>query len=322
MPTPSADTPLPIATRGSPLALAQAHLTRRLLAQAHGLDAGAAEQVFPIRAFVTTGDRLTTQRLTEAGGKGLFTKEIDDALLRGEARISVHSMKDVPVEPPEGIEFAAFLEREDPRDVLLTAQGSTTLADLPHGAVLGTASLRRQAQALHRRPDLSIVTLRGNVGTRLGRLAEGSVHATFLARAGLKRLDRPEARLAPVEIGDMLPAGGQGVIGIAIRADDDAARALVCALDHEPTAIALTGERAALAALDGSCRTPIAIHGVRDGDELFLRAEALTPDGRQHWCAEGRCPFTRDDARKLGERLGLQVREAGGETLARAVAAS
>lgn len=322
MPTLSAASPLPIATRGSPLALAQAHMTRNLLARAHGLSADEAELVFPVRTYLTTGDKLTTQRLTEAGGKGLFTKEIDAAILRREARISVHSMKDVPVEPPAGIHLAAVLEREDPRDVLLTASGSAALADLPEGATLGTASLRRQAQALHARPDLKIVTLRGNVGTRLSRLEKGDIDATFLARAGLKRLGRPEAGLAPVETDAMLPAGGQGVIGIAIHSDDAAAREIVSVLNHEPTGIVLEAERAALAALDGSCRTPIAIHAVRDGSELWLRAEALMPDGSDGWRADGRGAFDAGTARELGARIGHEIRQAGGDKLARAVAAS
>jgi len=297
-------------------------MTRDLLARAHGLSADEAELVFPVRTYLTTGDKLTTQRLTEAGGKGLFTKEIDTAILRKEARISVHSMKDVPVEPPAGIHFAAVLEREDPRDVLLTASGSAALADLPQGATLGTASLRRQAQALHARPDLKIVTLRGNVGTRLSRLEAGEIDATFLARAGLKRLGRPEAELVPVDVDAMLPAGGQGVIGIAVHADDEDAREIVAALNHNPTAIVLEAERAALAALDGSCRTPIAIHAVREGEALWLRAEALMPDGTDHWRAEGRCAFERGAAQELGDRIGSEIRLAGGDKLARAVAAS
>lgn len=297
-------------------------MTRALLAQAHGLSDDAVELILPVRTYLTTGDKLTTQRLTEAGGKGLFTKEIDTAILNREARISVHSMKDVPIIPPPGIEFVAMLEREDPRDVLLTRNGSAALADLPRGATLGTASLRRQAQALHARPDLNIVTLRGNVGTRLGKLESGDIDATFLARAGLKRLGRPEADLAPVDTGDMLPAGGQGVVGIAIRADDDAARALLAPLNHSESALVLEAERAALGALDGSCRTPIAIHAVLDGDEIYLRAEALTPDGTHRWQAEGRALACHHDAVALGLKIGEEIKAAGGDILARAIAAS
>ena len=322
MSTPSFSDPLPIATRGSPLALAQAHMTRDLLIKALGLTQSDGEQIFPIRTFMTTGDKLTTQRLTEAGGKGLFTKEIDAAILRGEARISVHSMKDVPIAPPEGLEFVAYLEREDPRDVLLTAGGSVQLADLPHGATLGTASLRRQAQALHARPDLNIVTLRGNVGTRLDRLNSGEIDATFLARAGLNRLGRPEAQFTPIEAKTMLPAAGQGVVGIAIRSDDVEAHGIVAPLNHEPSWIALSAERAALGALDGSCRTPIAIHAVQDGEALHVCAEALTPDGTQCWRDEGHCAATLLDAQNLGRQLGEAIKAAGGDTLARAIAAS
>lgn len=297
-------------------------MTRDLLIKAHRLPQSDGEQIFPIRTFMTTGDKLTTQRLTEAGGKGLFTKEIDAAILHGEARISVHSMKDVPIAPPEGLEFVAYLEREDPRDVLLISAGSAQLDDLPQGATLGTASLRRQAQALHARPDLKIVTLRGNVGTRLDRLNRGEIDATFLARAGLNRLGRKEAQFRPIEPAAMLPAAGQGVVGIAIRSDDAAAHDIVAPLNHEPSWTALAAERAALSRLDGSCRTPIAIHAALTGDELYLRAEALTPDGVHCWRDEGRCAANLLDAQNLGRELGENIKRAGGDTLAQAIAAS
>lgn len=316
-------TPLPIATRESPLALAQARLVQRRLAEAHAVK--NADAAFPILAMTTTGDRLNDRKLIEAGGKGLFTKEIDEALLDGRAAIAVHSMKDVPVKLPGGLVLAAFLEREDPRDVLLTADGSSRLADLPEGAILGTASLRRQAQALHVRPDLEVVTLRGNVDTRLGKLRSGEVDATFLARAGLKRLGRAEAALDPMDDDEMLPAVAQGVIGLAICEDDRAAREAVQPLDHLPSSLAATAERGFLAALDGSCRTPIAAYATLDGREMTLRGEALSPDGRNRWADRATVTLgaqAPDMAWKAGFALGLRVKEAGGAALAAAVAAS
>ncbi|HAQ36556.1 MAG: hydroxymethylbilane synthase [Maricaulis sp.] len=313
-------TPLPLATRESPLALAQARLVQRLLAQAHGVE--DAEAAFPILAMTTTGDRLQDRTLMDAGGKGLFTKEIDEALLSGRAAIAVHSMKDVPTVLPDGLDLAAFLEREDPRDMLLTAHGAARLADLPQGAVLGTASLRRQAQALHLRPDLQVVTLRGNVDTRLGKLRSGEVAATFLACAGLKRLGRAEAGHPPLDPAEMLPAVAQGIIGLAIRSDDAEARAAVRPLDHLPSAIAATAERAFLKALDGSCRTPIAAHAVLEGREMTLRGEALTPDGAQRWTETVTVtlgPDTASEAHAAGFALGERVKAAGGAALAAAL---
>jgi hydroxymethylbilane synthase len=310
---------LPIATRESPLALAQARMVQRLLAEAHGVE--DRDTAFPIVGLTTTGDRLTDRKLIDAGGKGLFTKEIDEALFSGQAAIAVHSMKDVPTRMPDGLVLAAFLEREDPRDVLLTASGSSRIADLPHGAILGTASLRRQAQALHLRPDLEVVTLRGNVDTRLGKLRSGEVAATFLARAGLKRLGRTEGQLDPLDPDEMLPAVAQGIIGLAIREDD----AAVAPLDHLPSSLAATAERAFLAALDGSCRTPIAAHAVLEGREMTIRGEVLTPDGKQRWADQVTItlgPNAPETAFNAGYALGENVKEAGGEALAAAVAAS
>ena len=314
---------LPIATRESPLALAQARMVQRLLAEAHGIE--DRDAAFPIVGLTTTGDRLTDRKLIDAGGKGLFTKEIDEALYEKRAAIAVHSMKDVPTRMPDGLVLAAFLEREDPRDVLLTASGSSRIADLPQGAILGTASLRRQAQALNMRPDLEIVTLRGNVDTRLGKLRSGEVAATFLARAGLKRLGRAEGQLDPLDMDEMLPAVAQGIIGLAIREDDEAARDAVAPLDHLPSSLAATAERAFLAALDGSCRTPIAAHAVLEGREMTLRGEALTPDGKQRWADRVTItlgPNAPETAFNAGYALGGNVKEAGGDTLAAAVAAS
>lgn len=312
--------PFPLATRESPLAVAQARLVQRLLAAVHGIEDAAA--AFPILAMTTTGDQLQDRKLIDAGGKGLFTKEIDDALLSGRAAIAVHSMKDVPTTMPDGLELAACLEREDPRDMLLTANGSARLADLPPGAVLGTASLRRQAQALHVRPDLQVVTLRGNVGTRLGKLRSGEVAATFLASAGLKRLGRPEGEFEPLDPSEMLPAVAQGIIGLAIRSGDNETRDAVRPLDHGPSALAATAERAFLAALDGSCRTPIAAFAALNGRELTLRGEALTPDGRQCWVDTITVtlgPNAPETAYRIGYGLGERVKAAGGAALAAAL---
>ena len=314
--------PLPIATRTSPLALAQAHDVQRRLAKAHG--ASDPEQAFPILGLTTTGDRITDRALLAAGGKGLFTKELERALLSREAAFAVHSMKDVPTRLPEGLTIAAILEREDPRDVLLIADGSTTPDRLPDGAVLGTASIRRQAQALNARPDLKPQLLRGNVDTRLAAVKNGAVHATFLARAGLKRLARPEAALTPVPIEIMLPACAQGAVGVEIGADDEEARAALAPLNHGPSALAVAAERALLEALDGSCRTPIADHAVLQGDRLMLHGEALTPDGRRRWAAQGETVLNGQDpaasAAALGRGLGEEIRAAGGEALRQVIA--
>ncbi len=308
--------PLPLATRNSPLALAQAHLTQKLLVTV----TGKSDHAFPILGLTSTGDKLTDRKLIDAGGKGLFTKEIDEALLSGKAAIAVHSMKDVPTELPEGLMLGAILEREDPRDVLLTADGSSQLADLPDGAKLGTASLRRQAQALARRPDLIVTTLRGNVGTRLARLKAGDIDATFLAIAGLKRLGRAEGNLTPCGLETILPAAGQAAIGLVVRRDDDAAISATALLNHHPSALALTAERAFLRALDGSCRTPLAAHAVIENDVLTIRGEALLPDGSERWSHEVVGPA--DSADELGCELGEYIRRAGGDRLAQVIKAS
>jgi hydroxymethylbilane synthase len=308
--------PLPLATRNSPLALAQAHLTQAKLMAA----AKAPIDVFPILGLTSTGDKLTDRKLIEAGGKGLFTKEIDEALLSGDAAIAVHSMKDVPTELPEGLMIGAIIEREDPRDVLLTADGSCQITDLPKGAKLGTASLRRQAQALARRPDLDVTTLRGNVGTRLAKLKAGDIDATFLAIAGLKRLGRAEGALAPCGLETILPAAGQGAIGLVVRRNDDDAISATALLNHPPSALALTAERAFLRALDGSCRTPLAAHAVIEQGVMTIRGEALLPDGSEIWAHQIVGPA--DSADDLGRELGESIRQSGGERLAQVINAS
>ena len=308
--------PQPIATRRSPLALWQAREVQARLARACGLDGDDADAAFPIRGLVSTGDKIQDRTLLEAGGKGLFTKEIDEAQLSGEAVYAVHSMKDVPTELPDGLLLGAILEREDPRDMLLARGGETRLADLPEGVVVGTASLRRQAQLLNARPDITIVPLRGNVATRLGKLESGEVYATFLARAGLKRLERPEAEREPLPFTDMLPAVAQGAIGVAARIDDSDARTRLTALEHVPTRIAITAERAFLKALDGSCRTPIAAH--LNNESMDFTGEVLTPDGVQRWQKSLRidlATITLEQAFETGWQAGQAIRDEAGDRL-------
>lgn len=266
-----------IGTRGSPLALAQAELVKSALAQTHpGLARPGAIEIAVIK---TTGDQIQDRALSEIGGKGLFTKEIEEALLADRIDLAVHSMKDVPTHLPPGLEIACLLEREDPRDVLIS-RGGHSIATLPPGAVIGSASLRRQAQLLALRPDLKVVTLRGNVGTRLDKLARGDADATLLALAGLKRLGRADVATAILAMTEMLPAVAQGAIGIEIRATDRRMRAFLAPLRHAATEAAVTAERACLAELEGSCRTPIAAHAQITADgQLELRALIAKPDG-------------------------------------------
>lgn len=270
--------PLRIGTRGSPLALAQAHETRDRLIAAH--PRLAAPGAIEIVVFKTTGDRLLDRTLAEAGGKGLFTKELEEALLDGRADLAVHSMKDVPTVLPDGLEISTLLPREDTRDALFSRDGKG-LDGLAPGSVIGTAGLRRQAQILERRPDLKVVPFRGNVQTRLAKLDAGEVDATLLALAGLRRLGLTDRITAVLEPDEMLPAVAQGAIGIEIRGDDDRTRALLAPLNCADTAARVAAERGVLAALDGSCRTPIAALATLDGDRLHLRAKALSTDGRQ-----------------------------------------
>ena len=298
---------LRIATRGSPLALAQAREVRDRLAAAHPLleEDGA----IGITTYRTTGDRLQSGTLADVGGKGLFTKEIEEALLDGSADIAVHSMKDVPTVLPDGLIIAALLPREDPRDALI-APSATTLAELPQGATVGTASLRRKAILLSARPDMRIVTLRGNVETRLKRIEAGELDATFLAAAGLKRLgllDRARGLLDPDE---MLPAVCQGAIGIECRADDASTRSLLEAVDDPLTGTCIAAERAFLLALDGSCRTPIAGLATCTGHVLSLRGLIVRPDGSETIAAQRDSDAA--DAVVLGQALGDDLRSRAG----------
>jgi hydroxymethylbilane synthase len=278
LPTPT--NPLRIGTRGSPLALAQAHQTRDLLAAAFDLPAEA----FEIVVIKTTGDNRAMieadRPLKEIGNKGLFTKEIEEALLGHSIDIAVHSTKDMPTEQPEGLLLDCFLKREDVRDAFISPQ-YRAIADLPEGTVVGTSSLRRKAQLLARRPDLQVVEFRGNLQTRLRKLDEGVAACTFLAMAGLNRLGMTEVPATPILVSDMLPAIAQGAIGIERRESDDRAKAMLDAIHHEETGIRLAAERAFLAALDGSCETPIAGLATVEGDTLTLAGEILSLDGQQ-----------------------------------------
>lgn len=267
---------LRIGTRGSPLALYQANAVRDRLIAAHGLTPESVE----IRVIRTTGDRIADRPLADAGGKGLFVKEIEDDLLSGEIDLAVHSSKDVPAVLPAGLALVACLEREDVRDAFICPTAKS-FADLPKGATIGTSSPRRQALLRRMRPDIRIALLRGNVETRLRKIADGESDATLLALAGLKRLglERHAASVFPID--EFLPAGGQGAIGIETRAEDEATRNLLAAIDHRETFMALSAERAFLAVLDGTCRTPIACHAQVSGSRIALRGMIVKPDGSE-----------------------------------------
>ncbi len=298
-----------IGTRGSPLARAQAEEVRKHLARAHPALAGP--DAVEVKIITTTGDRVGERPLAEIGGKGLFTKEIDEALLAGAIDVAVHSMKDVPTWLPEGLVIACLLPREDPRDVLL-ANGAATVSALAPGAVVGTASLRRKAQLLMRRPDLEVVPLRGNVETRLRKLAAGEVDATLLALAGLRRLGIDEqSGGAPLDPSEMLPAVAQGAIGLECRAADARVRDLLAPLDHAPTQATVAAERAMLAVLDGSCRTPIAaLAELESGDTVRLRGLVVKPDGSAAYEASRSGPAA--DAAAVGAAAGRELRAAAG----------
>ena len=305
---------LTIGSRGSPLAMVQARQVQSLLGKKAGLSQKDYDAAFPISVFKTTGDVLTG-RLALSGGKGLFVKELDEALADGRIDLAVHSMKDVPTHMPDVFDLSAILPREDPRDAFISLSAKSFLT-LPHGATLGTASLRRQAQAARLRPDLKMKLLRGNVGTRLAKLEAGDCDATFLAGAGLNRLGQTDVITHLIDVEDMLPAPAQGAVGIQIRSNDDKARALTAPLDDKATDICITAERALLKSLDGSCRTPIAALATLAGQTLRLRAQALTPDGQISFNRDETIVIGSDaksDAYALGYSLGMDIRfEAGG----------
>ena len=290
-----------IGTRGSPLALAQAHLVRAALSRAHGL----SEEQSEIVTIRTSGDRIQDRPLSEAGGKGLFTKEIEEALLAGTIDLAVHSAKDMPTVLPDGLMLASCLPREDVRDAFISRKVAS-LRDLPRGAVVGTASLRRQAQVQRLRPDLLTVVLRGNVETRLRKLDAGEVDATLLALAGLRRLGLTDHATALLDIDEFLPAVGQGAVTIEARTDDARTRDLLAKIDHADTSVALACERAFLAVLDGSCRTPIAGHATLQGERLSFRGMILRPNGSEAF--ETTRTGSRRDAAALGADAGAELK--------------
>ncbi|GGY37369.1 hydroxymethylbilane synthase [Parvularcula lutaonensis] len=273
--------PIVIASRRSPLAVAQAKAVRAMLGRAAGLPGDSWEAAFPIKTFVTTGDRALQGSLAEVGGKGLFVKEIEMALLTGDADIAVHSMKDMPAEMPDGLVQSAVPEREDPRDAFVSLTG-TPIDELPDGAIIGTSSIRRAAQLRRMRPDVEIIEFRGNVQTRLAKLERGEALGTFLAQAGLNRLGRDDVRRCPIDTDEMLPALGQGALCIQSREGDEDVLSLCRSINHETTELTTAVERAFVARLDGSCRTPMAGHAHMDGGKIRFRAEILHPDGSSH----------------------------------------
>jgi hydroxymethylbilane synthase len=290
-----------IGTRGSPLALAQAYETQERLSVALGRE--AAE--FPLEIIKTTGDAIQDRALSEAGGKGLFTKELDIAQLAGRVDVTVHSAKDLPNDLPPGLIIAGYLPREDVRDALITPHGNS-FAALPAGTVVGSASLRRQALVRRLRPDLEVALLRGNVNTRLAKLESGQYGATLLAMAGLKRLGLTEHVAATLDVESFPPAVGQGAIAIIVREADEFAREAVARIVDGANGSQLAAERAFLAVLDGSCRTPIAAHATLDGDRLSLHALVLRPDGSES--VEGRLAGDAAEAAAIGEALGREIR--------------
>jgi hydroxymethylbilane synthase len=294
---------LRIGTRGSKLALRQAAELRDRLASAH--PEFAAPDAIEIVVIRTSGDRIADRPLADLGGKGLFTKELEEALVQDRVDLAVHSLKDMPALLPEGLALAGCLPREDPRDALI-APGCASLGDLPQGASVGTSSLRRQALLLHARPDLKIVPLRGNVDTRIAKITSGAAAATVLALAGLKRLGRDSEASAILPTDVLLPAPAQGIIAIEIRAGDARARSLLAAIDHRPTGLCATAERALLETLDGSCRTPLGALATLEGNRMRLEALIASPDGRV--CHRLERSSTTSRARELGRETGEALR--------------
>lgn len=293
---PNSTAPLKIGTRGSPLALAQAYETRRRLGAAFDLP----DNAFEIVIIKVTGDAIQDRPLKDIGGKGLFTREIEEDLLSGKIDIAVHSMKDMPTIQPDGLILDTYLPREDVRDAFVSPTLSG-LTDLAPGAVVGTSSLRRRAQLLHKRPDLNVVEFRGNVQTRLKKLADGVAECTFLACAGLNRLSMNDVPATPVATDDMLPAVAQGAIGIERRMDDSNTAELLATIHDTPTGQRLATERSFLLTLDGSCETPIAGLATLEGNTVTLVGEVLRPDGSDALSA------TRSGAISDGPALGINL---------------
>lgn len=298
LPTP--DSPLKIGTRGSPLALAQAYETRQRLMQAFDL----SEDCFSIVIIKVTGDAIQDRPLKDIGGKGLFTREIEEDLLSEKIDIAVHSMKDMPTLQPDGLILDTYLPREDVRDAFVSPTLSS-IKELAPGAVVGTSSLRRRAQLLNRRPDLAVVEFRGNVQTRLKKLNDGVAECTFLAAAGLNRLGMDDVPATPVDAEDMLPAVAQGAIGIERRISDDNTAEMLMAIHHVETGQRLAAERNFLLTLDGSCETPIAGLAILQGDQLHLRGEVLRPDGSQSLMGERTGPIA--DGADMGRDLAQEL---------------
>jgi len=296
---------LRIGTRGSPLALVQARAVRARLASA----LGATEDSIELVTIRTTGDTIQDRSLAEEGGKGLFTKEIEEALLDRRIDLAVHSAKDMPTVLPAGLVLAACLEREDPRDVFISSK-ARSLEELPPGASLGTASLRRQAIAMRTRPDLRVMPLRGNVETRLRKLAAGEVDATLLALAGLRRLGLVEHATKVMSAEEFLPAAGQGAIGIEAREGDARICEMLARIDHVDTSVAVACERAFLGALDGSCKTPIAGHATVAGDTVQFRGLIVRPDGSAAHDIAG--TGSRKDAATIGTAAGRELKHRAG----------
>ena len=301
-----------IGARGSPLSLTQTGLVRDALAKANP---GRSFEIVPI---VTSGDRIQDRTLTEAGGKGLFTKELDEAMLAGRIALAVHSMKDLPTLLPDGIVLAGVPAREDPRDALICLGEASSLADLPDGAHIGTASLRRQAQLLSRRPGFRVSMLRGNVETRLRRVADGDFDATLLAMSGLRRLGLERHARCLMDPWETPSACGQGALAITARGDDANALALAASIEDRSARLEIACERAFLSALDGSCRTPIGGLARWSAGRLRFAGEALTPDGAHVWRREGEGACDDEaQALALGSALGAEVRAEAGERLYR-----
>jgi len=303
---PSPDVPLKIGTRGSPLALAQAYETRQRLCQAFDLD----ESAFEIIVIKTTGDKVLDRPLKEIGGKGLFTREIEEDMLSGKIDIAVHSMKDMPVLQPVGLLLDTYLPREDVRDAFVS-HSFEGISDLPAGTLVGTSSLRRKAQLQNKRPDLTVVEFRGNVQTRLKKLEDGVASCTFLAMAGLNRLDMTHVAKSAVAVEDMLPAVAQGAIGIERRENDLNTAGLLEAIHDIPTGQRLSAERAFLKELDGSCETPIAGLAELQGGQIYLRGEVLRPDGSEAINDHATAPI--EDAAILGQELAKKLLSEAGE---------
>ena len=305
---------LKIGTRGSKLALTQCGWVQRQIVAAMGYDPAKADEIAPLVVISTAGDRIQDRRLIEAGGKQLFTKEIEDALLRGEIDLAVHSLKDMPAAEIPGLSLGAIPVREDPRDAFLSPK-YTSLADLPHGAKLGTASLRRQAQALSQRPDLEIVMVRGNVDTRLKKLEDGLCDALLLASAGLNRLGLSHHIKSYIDADLYASAPGQGALAIQCRTED-LDKPWLLALHHEETYLRIHAERGALEALEASCRTAVGAYATISDDEMYLFVEALSADGKTRWQRRDTLKHpTSQTARDLGLRLGHEIKAEAGPDL-------